>query len=247
VTRPLEQAGAFAAALQEAGASVVLCPLVAIEALPPPDDLAARLTGLDWIVFTSANGVDRFLEVLAGAPLPAGVKVAAIGPETAARLLALGARADLVPEKFKAEDLVDALAEVAVEGSRILVARASGSRDTLPEGLRARGARVEVVELYRAVAPPNTTARLHRLLDSGVDVVTLTSSSTARHLVDALAGRALPAGVRVACIGPITAASARELGLPVDIIAEEYTARGLRDALVRHHVQPAPPHESAEA
>jgi len=239
VTRPPEQAGAFSAALQEAGAEVLLCPLIAIEALPAPPDFASRLPGCDWILFTSANGVDRFFEVLAGVRPPPTVKIGAIGPQTAARLEAHGVAADLVPESFKAEGLVASLDALALAGRRILIARARGSRDLLPESLRARGAAVEVVELYRAVAPPQASTRLHRLLDAGIDVVTLTSSSTARHLAQALAARPLPAGVQVACIGPITAATARDLGLPVDIIAEEYTATGLRDALVRHHVRPA--------
>jgi hydroxymethylbilane synthase len=244
VTRPLEQAGAFSAALREAGAEVVLCPLIAIEALPVPEDLIALLPGYDWIVFTSANGVERFFEVLSGSPAPAAVKVAAIGPETAARLASYGAHAHLVPERFVAEDLADSLGEAAAPGSRVLLARARGSRDLLVERLRARGFEVDVVELYRAVPPPNVSARLRRLLDAGVDVITLTSSSSARHLVEALGGRALPAGVQVACIGPITAASARELGLPVAIIAEEYTARGLRDALVRARADQRAPLES---
>ena len=244
VTRPLEQAGAFSAALREAGAAVVLCPLIAIEALAVPEDFTARLPGYDWIVFTSANGVDRFFEVLSGSPPPAPAKVAAIGPETAARLESYGVRAHLVPERFVAEDLADSLGEAAAPGSKVLLARARGSRNLLVERLRARAVEVDVVELYRPVPPPNVSARLRRLLDAGVDVITLTSSSTARHLVEALGGRALPAGVRVACIGPITAASARELGLPVAIIAEEYTARGLRDALVRARADLRTPLES---
>ena len=93
------------------------------------------------------------------------------------------------------QKLVASLDTLALAGRRILIARARGSRDLLPESLRARGAAVEVVELYRAVAPPQASTRLHRLLDAGIDVVTLTSSSAARHLAQALAARPLPAGV----------------------------------------------------
>jgi hydroxymethylbilane synthase len=238
VTRPAEQAGPFEALLREAGADVLLCPLIAIEPLPVPDAFEARLGDYDWIVFTSANGVDRLFEVLSRETLPDSVRVAAIGPETAARLEAHAAPAQLVPENFVAEDLAGALEAKIEAGSRVLLARAQGARDVLPERLRRRGAVVDVVELYRAVPPPGLPERLRRLLEAGVDVITLTSSSTARHLVEALQGRALPPGVQVACIGPITAGAARELGLRVDIIAEEYTARGLRDALVRARIDP---------
>src|SRR5207245_5441317 len=113
-----------------------LCPLIAIEALPVPEDLIALLPGYDWIVFTSANGVERFFEVLSGSPAPAAVKVAAIGPETAARLASYGAHAHLIPERFVAEDLADALGEAAAPGGRILLARARGSRHLLVERLR---------------------------------------------------------------------------------------------------------------
>ena len=236
VTRALEQAGAFVAALQEAGAAVVLCPVIAIEPLAVPEDFLARLPGYDWVVFTSVNGVERFFGLLGEARPPAAVRMGAIGPETAGRLATYGARADVVPVRFVAEDLAEAFPDAAIRGRRILLPRARGSRDALPERLRERGAQVDVVEVYRAVPPPNLPARLRRLLQAGLDVVTFTSSSTVRNFADALAGEGLPAGVRVACIGPITAATARERGLPVDIIAEEYTARGLRDALVRHRV-----------
>ena len=236
VTRALEQAGAFVAALKDAGASVVMCPVIAIEPLAVPEDFLARLPGYDWVVFTSVNGVERFFGLLGDARPPAAVQMAAIGPQTAGRLAMYGARAAVVPARFVAEDLAEAFPEAAIRGRRMLLPRARGSRDVLPERLRERGAQVDVVEVYHAVPPPNLPARLHSLLHAGLDVVTFTSSSTVRNFADALAGEPIPAGVRVACIGPITAATARERGLSVAIIAEEYTARGLRDALVRHRV-----------
>ena len=137
----------------------------------------------------------------------------------------------LVPERFIAEELADALAAAMAPGARILLARAAGARDVLPDQLRARGARVDVLETYRAVPPADVRPRLAASLP-GVDIITFTSSSTVRHFIDAMEG-ALADRVRIACIGPITAQTARDLGLRVDIIAQEYTTRGLVDAIVR--------------
>ena len=137
----------------------------------------------------------------------------------------------LVPPRFIAEELAAVLSAALAPGARILLARAAGARDILPEQLRARGAHVDVLETYRAVAPGDVRSRLAACLPD-VDLVTFTSSSTVRHFVEAMPGPP-PDRVRVACIGPITAQTARELGLRVDIIAQEYTTRGLVDAIVR--------------
>ena len=235
VTRPVEQAGSLVHALQEAGAIPVLCPMIAIESLPVPDGLADRLETYDWIVFTSVNGVERFMEILrqAGSQIPSGVRVAAIGPETAGRLHGYGIDAEVVPERYVAEDLADRLPAGVVRGKRVLLPRAAGSRTLLQERLQAEGASVDVIETYRSVTPANLAARLRRHLDRGVDLVTFTSSSTVRNFVQALGGP-LNSGMEVACIGPVTADAARRAGLRVDIIADEYTARGLLEAIVRH-------------
>jgi uroporphyrinogen III methyltransferase/synthase len=193
----------------------------------------ADLARYDWLVLTSANGVERLRELLheAKRDFPAHIKVAAIGPETAARAREAGMTPALVPERFIAEELADALAAAMAPGARMLLARAAGARDVLPDQLRARGAQVDVLEIYRAVPPADVSARLAACLP-GVDMITFTSSSTVRHFVAAMPGR-LPDAVRIACIGPITAQTARDLGLRVDIIAQEYTTRGLVDAIVR--------------
>ena len=231
VTRADGQAAALADALESHGATAVRCPVIAIEPIdvdPVPD-----LARYDWLVLTSANGVDRLREMLdaAGRDFPAHVKVAAIGPETAAHAHEAGITTALVPQRFIAEDLADAVSAAMKPGARILLARAAGARDVLPQQLRARGAHVDVIETYRAVPPPDVGSRLAAFLPD-VDMVTFTSSSTVRHFVDAVSGP-LPDRVRVACIGPITADTARELGLRVDIIAQEYTTRGLVEAIVR--------------
>jgi hydroxymethylbilane synthase len=237
VTRGDSQAAGFSQLLRERGAEVVRCPTILIE--PLPVDLS-RFTPLDrygWIIFTSANGVERFFELLsaAGIAFPAGARTAAIGPETAARLRQHGVEPARMPDRFVAEDLAEALPAELVGGSRVLLPRAAGARDVLPERLRAQGAQVDVVETYRAQMPSGLAERLPAAL-AGTDVVTLTSSSTARNFVSALGKKATAGQWLTACIGPITAATAGELGLRVDIIATEYTARGLVDALVRHRL-----------
>ncbi len=239
VTRAAAQAATFVHALEEAGAVVVSCPVIRIEAidvtLPDPD-------AYDWIVFTSVNGVDRFFELLGQRRLRHGVRVAAIGPETAAALADHGTPADVVPRRFVAEELAAALPASVVAGARVLIPRAAGSRDILPQQLRTHSARVDVLEIYRAVPPVGLRQNLQAAIRQGVDVVTLTSSSAVRHFVDALGGAAqLHAGIQVACVGPVTAETARDAGLPVDIIAEEYTTRGLVQALIRHRSLAAQP------
>ena len=233
VTRADRQSAGFSDALRELGATVIACPVIAIEPIPVDPSLLTRLDRYDWLVLTSANGVDRLFELLAesNSPVPIHIKVAAIGPETGARLRSHGVEPALVPDRFIAEDLADALLEQIERGSHVLLARAAGSRDVLPDRLRAHGALVEVVPTYRTVAPAGLGPRLAAVLPR-IDVVTFTSSSTVRHFVEA-GGRPLPSRTRVAAIGPVTAETARGLGLPVDIIAQEYTTRGLVEAIVR--------------
>ena len=233
VTRADRQAAALADALASLGAQAVRCPVIVIEPIAVEPAALRDLGRYDWVVLTSANGVDRLRDVLREAhrDFPANLKVAAIGPETAARAQEAGMTPALVPQRFIAEDLADALADATTPGARILLARAAGARDVLPERLRARGAQVDVLETYRAVPPAGVGPRLAACLP-GVDLITFTSSSTVRHFVDAMPG-ALSDEVRIACIGPITAQTARDLGLRVDIIAQEYTTRGLVDAIVR--------------
>ena len=259
VTRAEAQAAALSRALESKGATAVECPVIAIQPIALAPQALADLDGYDWIVVTSANGAERLLEELAAAhrEIAAHIKVAAIGPETAARLEELGVTPALVPDEFVAEALADALvARIAPpprptpasggekwrsggqERTRVLLPRAAGSRDLLPERLRSAGAEVTVLETYQAVPPPDLKAQLAKSL-TAVDLVTFTSSSAVRHFVAAV-GAALPAGIAVACIGPVTAQTARELGLRVAIIAQEYTTRGLVEAIVRSRAPVTP-------
>ena len=236
VTRPAEDAREMVSRLYELGAQPIVTPLIAIE---PPNDEAAARAAVDrvaqyvWIVFTSRNGVRAFFGHLASLGRDAralgGVKVGAIGPATAQALAACGIRADFVPEQYVAEAVAEGLLERTAAGERILLYRAAEARDVLPDRLRAHGRICDVVAAYRT-APrrdPQLRADVER-----ADVLTFASSSTVRAFVDGLDGDlSVLTGKTIACIGPITAETARELGLHVDVVADVYTADGLIDAL----------------
>jgi uroporphyrinogen III methyltransferase/synthase len=247
VTRTRAQAGALGALLREAGAEVVECP--AIEIVPPAtlqplDDALARLESYDWLVLTSVNGVERLLARLdeTGRDLRAlhRARIAAIGPETARALARHHLRADVVPDEFRAEGLIEALPPAEVRGKRFLLPRAAGARAILPEALRVAGARVDEVVTYESVVPEDSVALLRQALDDApFDVLTFTSSSTVRGfltLLERAAGgdaRARIASARIACIGPITAATAAEHGLRVDVVPASYTVPALVAAMVQ--------------
>jgi len=229
VTRARAQSSTLLARLRELGAEAVEVPAIRIE--DPADGGAAlqaaadRLGTYDWVVVTSPNGARRLLAACRDARSFGAARVAAIGPGTAEELRAGNVAADLVPERFVAEGLL----EVFPEGpGRVLVARAAEARDVLPEGLRDRGWEVDVVEAYRTVQGRPTEEELAAV--AAADVVTFTSSSTVRNFLDVC--DVVPP--IVACIGPVTADTARELGLAVDIEAEVHTIDGLLDALVAH-------------
>jgi uroporphyrinogen-III synthase len=158
----------------------------------------------------------------------------AIGPATAERLAARGVRADVVPERFVAEGILEALAGVPLQGVRALVARAAGSRPELVDGLEERGARVDEVLLYEAVPEPADPAAVSAALDA--DYLTFTASSTVRAftglLSDAHRARLAAGGPRVVSIGPVTSATAREQGLRVDAEAAQHSIPGLVAALL---------------
>jgi uroporphyrinogen III methyltransferase/synthase len=235
VTRARAQASGLAARLRSLGAEVAEVPAIRIEPRPVDGEIARAIGEIGeyaLVCLTSPNGAELLLGALAGrgrdARALAGATVAAIGPGTAAELARGGVRADVVPERSIAEALVESLEAVEVEGRRVLVARAAEARDVLPEALEARGAKVDVLALYDTVAEKLDDERRAAL--AAADYVTFTSSSTVRFLLEA-AG-ALPAGVRVVSIGPITSATARELGLDVDFEAERHDIDGLVDALL---------------
>jgi len=258
VTRAREQAGELAELLEDAGAEPVLVPTIALG--PPPDPGAldaavAQAADYDWIVFTSANGVGAFFASLArqagDVRALARVRLAAIGPETAAELERRHVRPAVVPAEYRAEGLLAALADADVRGRRFLLPRAAGARPVLPETLAARGASVDEVIAYRAVVPPDADAgALRAALAAGdLDAVTFTSSSTVANFValagpDATARIAATGRPAIACIGPVTAEAARAAGLPVAVEASPYTVAALFAAVVGHFCKGAIDHLS---
>lgn len=228
VTRARAQASGLAASLRELGAAVVETPAIRTVALDPalPD-----LAPYDLVVVSSPNGAHELFRVLHAAGLDARAlaarTVAAMGPGTARALLEHGIAADVVPARSVAEGLVDALAGVGVR--RALIARGAEGRDVLVDALRERGAVVDLLALYETVAEPLGDEALAEIAASSY--VTFTSASTVRHLAHA-AGGALPAGPRLASIGPATSAELREHGREPDVEADPHTPDGLVAALV---------------
>ncbi len=237
VTRPQHQAGSIRDSLLELGADVVVQPAVDIS---PPGDwhavdrVLAQLHQFDWLVFSSANGVRFLLDRLhaIGRDLRAlgGIRLAAIGPGTADELARYHLRADVQPEQFRAESLAAALAPDA-EGKRFLLARASRGREVLCEQLTAAGGQVEQVVVYQSTDVTAASEEIHQQLSSGsIDWITVTSSAIARSLA-ALFGDDLRKS-RLASISPVTSATLRELGFEPAVEAEQYTIRGIVDAIV---------------
>jgi len=231
-------------ALEALGAEVVAAPAIRIEPLADLEPLRAALAQLSryaWLVFTSRNTVeivcDRLPEWGLAARDLAHVAVAAIGPATAEALARYGVTPKLVPRKYVAEAVVAALGERGdLRGKRVLLPRAREARDALPEGLRTLGATVDVIPVYETVRETGDGSELAAQISAGtIDAVTFTSSSTVRHFVE-LVGRAAATSGRFAAavIGPVTAATARELGIAVAVEADEYTVPGLVEALVRY-------------
>jgi uroporphyrinogen III methyltransferase/synthase len=242
VARPAAQAAGVVSRLLELGAQPILAPTIEIH--PPEnwtdvDRVLNRLPEFDWLVFTSVNGVnfliDRIWETGRDLRLIGGMKLAAIGEGTAEALARFHLHADLVPESFRAEALAEAL-KPCVGGQRVLWARASRGRDVLPAELRAAGARLEEVVVYRNLDVESLDAAIVEAVEKGeIDWVCVSSPSIARafpRLLSPAARDMIGKGVRVASISSITSAAAREAGLPVDAEAVTYTWEGLLAAIV---------------
>ena len=253
VTRPRAQAQAFAGLLEAEGARVLIMPTIVIG--PPAswkqlDSALDRLDDYRWAVFTSVNGVEmtrrRLEEKGRGADALRGRRLAAIGPATAEALHALGLETEVVPGEYVAEALAERLVALIRPGERVLLARAAETRDVLVTLLEAAGAVVDEVPAYQTRPAAEDAAELRRALGEGrIDVVTFTSSSTVRHFAELFPGEDLPAllrGVVVACIGPVTRATAQTLGLETRIVPREYTIAALARAIADHYA-PQPSRE----
>ena len=242
ITRARHQVDPFRRELVDLGASVLEIPTIQIDPMPTDDRIRRAIEDLRrtaLVIFASANAVDIFFQMLLGTGADARAfhssKLCAIGQETADCLEAHGLRPELVTSEYTAEGLAKALEGWEMEGMKVLVPRAEVARDALPSLLANRGAEVEILPVYRAVCPPEAGKALMRLFDGeGADIVTFTSSSTVHNFVRAFPEDRLPAilgDAEIACMGPVTADTARKLGLVVAIVAREYTTHGLVQAI----------------
>ncbi len=244
VTRTRQQASALSKLLIEEGAEPVELPV--LEVTPPPDwrplDAALeRLDSYDWLVFSSVHGVGYFFQRLRAKGRDARAlhwaKIAAIGEATASALASQGLRPDLTPKDYSSAGLVAAFQGMKAAGKRFLLPRALEVPPELEQGLKGLGAIVEQVPAYQTKAPPDVDPEVKaRILRGEIDVFTFASSSTVRHLLSILGEEGVAAvnKATVASIGPVTSATARELGLRVDVDAKEHTVPGLVEALLEH-------------
>jgi uroporphyrinogen III methyltransferase/synthase len=240
VTRAKGQNQKLSRQLAAVGAVPVEFPTIQITPPEDPKSLDTAIANLDtyqWLIFTSANGVKYFWQRLVAAKKGSAemqnIQLAAIGPATATAMSKRGLRIDLMPTKHVAEALVNALNDIA--GQHILLPTADIARDILVTGLQAKGASVDRVTAYQT-KPITDPGNLSALLPT-IDILTFTSASTVRNFVSLLEVENLTNAIKpatVACIGPITAQAAKELALPVHIIAETYTIPGLVEALVKY-------------
>ncbi len=233
ITRAKDQAADFVTELERYGAEVVVCPTIEIcelETYERLDEAIEHLYGYDWLIFTSVNGVEYFFKRLRALGHEENelddLKVCVIGEATADKLRDLHVHVDVVPDEFRAEGVFTAL-EAFVGGAEhlqqlnILIPRASVARDYLPRALEEAGARVDVVPAYRTALPANLDrGRIAAMLSGGADCIAFTSSSTVKNLGQLFDPHDLSgalAGVVIACIGDITATTAKEYGLPPTI------------------------------
>jgi uroporphyrinogen III methyltransferase/synthase len=243
VTRARSQATSLVERIEALGGEVVEFPTIEIrppESYGPLDQAIQRIASYDWLIFTSVNGVERFLDRFErlGKNLAdlADIEIGAIGPETANKLVAARIQPSLVPRRYQAEGILEALAPEMLRGKKVLIPRAAKARDILPETLRQWGAQVDVVEAYQTVLPQVDVSALCNLLREGkIDMITFTSSSTAANFAAMLRDQDYPrllAETVIACIGPITKKTVEDLGMEPEVVSEEFTIPGLVSAMV---------------
>lgn len=241
ITRAHEQAAALAEPLRELGAEVIAIPAIEIQppqSYGPLDRALKKVETYDWLLLTSVNGVQamlRRMEKLGIAPsLLRGLCICTIGPATQAEIERAGLKVDVVPAKYVAEAVVEALRR-QIHGKKVLLVRAKVARDVIPRELGAEGAEVDVVEAYQTVLPKTSRARLKEVLadpERRPHIVTFTSSSTAKNFIALLDGNPKPlAGIRIASIGPVTSETLQAIGLRPEIEASAYTTEGLVEAI----------------
>ena len=242
ITRPGDQAEELIARLNTLGAEPILFPTIRI--VPPKsweevDKAIDSLLTYDTIIFTSVNGVKKFFQRLQEKGKDSGsfgkATICAIGPSTASEIEKFNLRADIVPEKFQAEFVVDSLERHGIAGKRFLLPRAEKAREVLPDEIKKRRGHIDVVTVYRTTKGEGNVEEVRELFQKGsIDVITFTSSSTVNNFVDLLGKESIAElinGCVVAAIGPITAETAGPLGIKTDVMAKEYTIPGLVEAM----------------
>lgn len=252
VTRAREQASGFLKKLSSLGAECIQFPTIEIippDSWEPLDTAILNLESYRWLLFTSVNGVKYFLRRLhfSGKDVRdlKGIKIGAIGPKTANQWHQLGITPDLVPDEYRAEAVVEAFKKWDTQGVRILIPRAAKAREILPDQLRKMGARVNVVDAYKTVSPTGNTAGVRDMLEKGtINMVTFTSSSTVTNFVKMFGSEkerltdVWMKRIKVVCIGPITADTARDQGFSVDLIPSDYTIEALTQAITDFYGTP---------
>ncbi len=248
VTRAREQASGLVKLLSDLGAECLECPTIKV--VPPDDweplDTAIKnIASYDWLVFTSVNGANFFFERLFKQNMDvralSNLRTASIGPATAKRMFDFGLKSDIVPKSYMAESVIEAFANEDINGKRILLPRAKEARPILPVELAKMGAEVDEITAYRTKeVRDNIDFLLSRLEESTIDLITFTSSSTVKNfhaLIPPAKFNDLMKGITIAAIGPITADTAKELGIDVHIVAESFTIPGLCDAIKQFYNQ----------
>lgn len=247
ITRPAEQSQEFAAYLAGFGAEPVKFPVISVA--PPDrwdaaDDAIGKLKSYGWIIFTSVNGVHSFIRRLAelkrdiqGAMT--GIKICTVGLKTADAVEQYDLQVDFVPEEFRAEAIAEGFKKLGTMGEKILIPRAQAGREILPEELRRMGMEVDAVPVYKVIRPDTDASWLKRRLQNReIDVVTFTSGSCVRNFIEFLGTeeyKMLLKGVKIACISPVTADSAKKYGIEADIVPERYTVEDLAEAIARYY------------
>ncbi|HET7580420.1 MAG TPA: uroporphyrinogen-III synthase [Bacillales bacterium] len=247
VTRAAGQAESFAQAIFERGGEPVMVPVIAFREPHDPgeiDTVLKELPSYNWIIFTSANGVQFFFQILrrAGLEFPVGARTAVVGRKTLKKLEDFGVNADVVPDEYIAESLLHALKSRIGPGDKVLMPRGNLARKKLPEQLAALGFEVTDLTVYETVLNRDEQSKLIELLsEQPPDVITFTSSSTVINFLELLEGKRcsdLLEKAKMACIGPVTAETARDYGLIPEIVPDEYSTSGLLDAIEQFYEDP---------
>jgi len=246
VTRAREQASDLVKLLSDLGAECLECPTIKVV---PPDDwkpldaAIENISSYDWLVFTSVNGVNYFFERLFAKSKDVRVlsklNTAVIGPATERRLFNFGLKSDIVPKSYRAESIIEAFGNEDVSGKKILLPRAKEARPILPVELTKMGAAVdEITSYYTKEVPDSADLLLKRLKENTIDLITFTSSSTVKNFKSILPDNIFETQMKditIACIGPITADTAKNLGFNVHIVANSFTIPGLCEAILDYY------------